>query len=77
MTSQKTEWKPLLVHCLLLLLGGILGGVLSLILRNSLDSPKFLNITSIFGAGLLLGVGLIVIIPEGISLILNSYPSSS
>ena len=67
----------MLLYCLVIFLGGLLGGVLSVIMRNSIESPKYINLISILGAGLLLGVGLIIIIPEGTSLIYKSYRDES
>ena len=77
MSSQVTDPGLMLLYCLVIFLGGLLGGVLSVIMRNSIESPKYINLISILGAGLLLGVGLIIIIPEGTSLIYKSYREGS
>jgi len=39
-------------------------------------SQKIMNLIAIFGAGLLVGAALIVIIPEGILTLLSSYEES-
>lgn len=54
-------------------IGGVLGGFLPLLMKNCIVSDRLMNLISIFGAGIMLGVGLIIIIPEGTSLVYQSY----
>lgn len=54
--------------CLIMLVGSYLAGILPLIVTLS---EERLQLISIFGAGLLVGVALAVIIPEGIQMLYN------
>lgn len=68
------SWSLLALYAVLVLVGGIVGGALPLMLKNLINSDKIINLISIFGAGIMLGVGLIVIVPEGTSLVYGSFP---
>ncbi len=55
----------------------MVGGVLPLLISRCKIEKKVMNLISTFGAGLLLGVGLIIITPEGMSLVFQSYEEDS
>ena len=54
------------VMCLLLMMSTFLSSLIPILAGSN---PKIINIISMFGAGLLVGVTLIIIIPEGVKAI--------
>ena len=60
------QWILLLIWVVLLFMGSYLLGILPLKLSSS---SKTINLISVFGAGLLVGVSLAIIIPEGVKAI--------
>jgi len=63
-----SDTTMLVFLCLIMLVGSYLAGILPLIVTLS---EERLQLISIFGAGLLVGVALAVIIPEGIQMLYN------
>ena len=70
---ESSSWSILLIYNLVVFMGAATGGFLPLLIHNCIHSAKLMNLISIFGAGIMLGVGLIIIIPEGTSLVFKSY----
>ena len=53
------------IYSAVILIGGLLGGSLPLIFNKFLKDKKIIVFLNLFGAGLLLGVGVLIIIPKG------------
>ena len=65
-----------LIKLFSIFLGGLIGGLLPLILIKYLKSTTIFTGLSVAGAGLLLGVALIMIIPEGFQNVIFSNLNS-
>lgn len=64
------------IYAGIILVGALLGGLLPLFCTYCLRDKRILELVSLLGAGLLLGVGVVIIIPEGMSMLYKADPGS-